>query len=133
MLDFLVVQEHKPITQEVAVAATKRGAPIEDGEFFVWVGKSYDGIASVIDPLWTESDDVAVGARYNKIPTRVGERYGTTELTLGSLQDGDLLSVTDGKFVAAASGTANWKYRGSYAQYGTTMYKVEKVPAQTVA
>lgn len=125
MLCRLVEQENKPILQVVATAAMKRGAIDNAGDFFADVPKNYDGINAVIQPLEKDCEDIAQGARYNKIPTVKGERYATTELTLGSLQVGDTLTTASGKFVA---GSGKWKYQGVYANpYGLTMYIVERV------
>lgn len=133
MLSYLVVQDGKGIVQETAAAAINRGTPLEGGEFFVNADKNYDGINSVIDPKEADCEVVAQGAKYNKIPTFTGERYATTELTIGTLADGDPIVVTNGKFVAAGSGVSySWKYRGVYSNpYGLTMYIVEKVPTAT--
>ena len=127
MLCRLVEQHDKPITQVVLEAAAKRGAPIEGGAYFIDVPKNYDGVNAVIEPLDKDFEDIAAGARVNRIPTRVGERYATTELTVGTLKVGDSLTVTNGKFVA---GNGDWIYGGVYNNpYGLTMYIVEKVPA----
>lgn len=135
MLCRLVEQHDKPITQVVLGAAAKRGAPIEGGEYFIDVPKNYDGINAVVEPKEADFENIASGARVNRIPTRVGERYATTELTVGSLTAGDAIVVSSGKFVAAGASTAyNWIYGGVYNNpYGLTMYIVEKVPAATTA
>ena len=127
MLCRLVEQHDKPITQVVLEAAAKRGAPIEDGAYFIDVPKNYDGVNAVIEPLDSAFEDIAAGARVNRIPTRVGERYATTELTVTGLSVGDTLVVSSGKFV---KGSGDWIYGGVYNNpYGLTMYIVEKGPA----
>ena len=134
MLCRLVEQHDKPITQVVLEAAAKRGAPIEGGAYFIDVPKNYDGVNAVIEPLDSAFEDIAAGARVNRIPTRVGERYATTELTVTGLSAGNALAVSSGKFVKASSGSSDWIYGGVYNNpYGLTMYIVEKVPTKTVS
>lgn len=129
MLSRLVEQSNKPITQVVAAEALKRGTPLEGGEYFADVPKNYDGVYSVMPPREKDSENIAVGDRYNRIPTRIGERYATTELTVGSLSVGDRVTVSGGKFVAG-SNSDSWLYQGVYANpYDLDMYIVEKVPA----
>lgn len=133
MLARLIEQADKPIKQEVAAAAMERGTFIENGNFVVDVPKNYDGINAVVDPKYTDSDTIAIGDTYNKIPVVMGERYATTELTVGTLTDGDGLTLTSGLLVAAASAAKyHLVYRGTYANpYGVTMYAVEVVPEAT--
>ena len=133
MLSRLMEQENKPIKQVVAESALKRGAPLEGGAYFVDVQKNYDGINAVIEPMEKDFEDIAEGQMFNRIPTVLGERYATTELTKGSLVVGKPLKVEGNKFVeATASDPYEWIYDGEYANpYGLTMYIVEKVPAGT--
>lgn len=128
MLSRLIVQGAKPLIQEVAGAAVKRGAPLEGGNYLADVEKNYDGINAEIDPLTVSSDTIAQGSKFNKVVTRKGERYATSELTVGALVEGDALVVTGGKFVAALGGVASeWTYGGEYSnEYGVPMYVVQK-------
>lgn len=125
----LVVMDGKHIPQAVAEAALVRGQPVDDGAFIVSVPKKYDGIAAVIDPKAADSDKIAIGETYNKVPTFVGERYATTEVTgAESLNDGDSLKVEGGKWTA---GDGEWKFGGKFTAhaYGVDLWIVEKVPA----
>ena len=135
MLSRLMVHEMKPIKQLVAESAMKRGMPVENGEYLVDVPKNYNGTNAVGIPNELDFEDIAVGQIYNRIPTQLGDRYATTELTVGSLTAGDPVKVSSGKFVAAATSDAYfWIYDGEYANpYGVAMYIIERVPAGTVA
>ena len=133
MLSRLMEYEIKPIKQVVADKALKRGAPLEDGAYFADVQKNYDGVNAVIEPMEKDFEDIAIGQRYNRIPTLLGERYATTEVEKGELNKGDMVKVQDGKFVSAAGAEAEWMYDGVYDNpYGLDMYIVEKVPPKTV-
>lgn len=132
MLAYLIVDHDKGIPQEAAEAAIKRGTPLEGGAFFADKDKNYDGINAVIQPREIDNDDIAVGELFNKVPTRVGEEYATSELT-GELTAGDPLTVTSNKFAKATSGTAEWEYVGEYSNpFGIAMYHVKRIPAKTV-
>lgn len=123
----LIVMDHKPIPQAVAEAAMVRGAAVDGGKFIASVPKNYDGINAIKDPKWVESDEIAEGAIYNKVPTFVGERYATTEVTgAASLSVGAALTAgANGKW---AAGSGDWKYGGVYANpYGVDMWIIEKV------
>lgn len=116
--------KHSP--QAVATAAMKRGTPIDE-DFIASTPKTYEGIGAVIDQKWVATDDIADGDIYNKVPTFIGERYATTELTPAGLSDGNACTVSAGKFI---KGDGKWVYHGEYPNpYGVTMYIVEKVKA----
>lgn len=128
MLSYLKVENGKPIPQEVAAEDMKRGVPLEGGAFLADKDKTYDGINAVIDPREKDCDVITQGAIYNKVPTRVGESYATTELTVAGLSVGDALTVVDGKFVkATVAGTYEWVYGGVYDNpFDMTMYVVTR-------
>lgn len=129
----LIVLSGKHAPQAVAEVEMIRGQPIEGGAFIVNVPKKYDGINAIYDPKAIESDKIAIGERYNKEPTFVGERYATSEVAdAANLEVGATLTVQDGKFVA---GAGEWKFDGKFTAhaYGIDLWIVEKVPAQTAA
>lgn len=128
MLCRLVEQHDKPITQVVVENATVRGAIIEDGAYFVDRPRDFDGIHAVADYyLEKDFEEIKAGERVNRIPTRTGERYATTEVTTTGLAVGDKLGVSGGKFVKNTNG--RWIYGGEYQNpYGLAMYIVEKGP-----
>lgn len=149
MLRYLQVQKDKPIQILEAGAALKRGgcvvkdytddtvdpATADSGFFLVDNAANYDGINAVIAPTDADFENIASGALCLVVPTYVGERYATTELTIGSLSKGDALIASGGKFVAGVqSDVCDWVYGGTYADpTGLTMYIVERVAPVTVA
>lgn len=149
MLRYLQVLKDKPIQiLEAGSALTRGGCVAKDyatgkvgaataagGFFLVDNAPNYDGINAVIAPTDADFENIASGALCLFTPTFVGERYATTELTLGSLAVGDALKASGGKFVAGASGdSCEWVYGGPYADpTGLTMYIVERVAPVTVA
>ena len=123
----LVVMPHKHIPQAVAEAEMKRGQPLEGGLFIASVPKNYDGVNAIMEPKTVESDKIAVGDRYNKIPTFVGERYATDMIEgADELEDGDALTVADNKW---AAGEGDWKFGGEFTghAFGVKLYIVERV------
>lgn len=146
MLRFLQVNEIKPIKLMKAGADLKRGAVVADdfatdvvtaatgaGDYLVDVPKNYDGINALITPKEKDFEDIKTDALVQRIPTHLGERYATTEVTAAGLAVGDPLAATAGKFVKATSGTYQWVYCGPYADpTGLAMYIVERVSPTTV-
>lgn len=148
MLRFLQVNTAKNIQILDANTALTRGAGVVKDAATGKVGKATaDTCAFLVDaPVNSDGvnaggyDDksfetIEAGAKCLLVPVYVGERYATTELTLGSLSVGDNLAVSAGKFVAAtASKPSNWVYGGTYSDpTGLTMYIIECVPETTVA
>lgn len=144
MLRFLQVNHSKNIPIMKAGAALTRGAVVtldytDDTvdaatdvapEFLVDAVINFDGLnAAYANDASYEA--IASGAKCLAVPCYVGERYATTELTIGSLSVGDGIKGSAGKFVAAATNdVVCWRYGGTYADpTGKTMYIVEKVPA----
>lgn len=133
MLKYLIVDLNKGIAQATAASAMTRGAISDDGEFFADKERNYDGINAAIEQKESAFETIASGELYNKVPTRVGEEYATTELTPTSLSAGDYLKPSSGKLIKASSGAAIWQYVGTYSNpYGVTMYRVRRVPTHTV-
>lgn len=139
MLRFLEVTEGKQIQIVKAGAALKRGAPVAksvandnvtaatgDPLFLVDNAPNYDGVNAAIIPDDAAFEDIASGTLCLAVPAYVGERYATTELTVGSLSKGDTLTASAGKFVAGENG--KWAYGGTYSDpTGLTMYIVERI------
>lgn len=148
MIRALKVQTGKPISIFVASEAMTRGCPVTvdfsdetvdkatatGGIYLVDVPNNYDGLNAVIPPNDTQFENIVEGQKVLVIPTKVGERYATTELTLGAIVAGDGLKASGGKFVeAAANDVVEWKYVGTYADPTGTMYAIERVAPYTVA
>ena len=132
MLSYLIVDHDKGIAQEAAAAAIKRGTPLEGGAFIADKDKSYDGINAVITPREIDNDDIAEGEVFNKVPTRVGEHYATSEVD-GAVAAKDPLKVEGNKFKKADAGSADWECVGEYANpFGVKMYHVKRIPTKTV-
>lgn len=119
----------KDYTDDTLDAATTTGLV-----FLVDVSKNYDGMNAIVSPQDKDFETIAAGATCLAVPTYVGEKFATTELTIGSLTKGDYLKASSGKFVAAATNdVCNYVYGGTYSDpTGLTMYVVECVPAHTV-
>ena len=147
MLRFLQVNAAKNIQILDASVAMTRGACVvknpatgkvslataDSGFFLVDSPDNSDGAnASGVNDKSFEA--IAEGAKCLLVPVYVGERYATTELTVGSLKVGDYLAASAGKFVAAsATKKSNFIYGGTYSDpTGLTMYIVECVPEATV-
>lgn len=132
MLSYLIVDHDKGIAQEAATAAIKRGTPLEGGAFIADKDKSYDGINAVIAPREIDNDDIAEGEVFNKVPTRVGEHYATSEVD-GVVAAKDPLKVEGNKFKKTDAGAADWECVGEYANpFGVKMYHVKRIPTKTV-
>lgn len=149
MLRYLEVLKNKPIQILKAGAALTRGgcvvkdytdgtvdpATADAGFCLIDNAPNYDGINAVIAPTDADFESIASGALCLLVPTFVGERYATTELTPTSLSVGDALIASAGKFVKGAQNdVCDWVYGGTYADpTGLTMYIVERVAPITVA
>ena len=127
MLKYLIVDMYKGIAQAVAEAELVRSAPLdEQGNFLADKERDYNGVHAAMNYKEKEFEKIAVGERYNKVPTRVGEEYAVTELTGGdSMSAGTALTVADGKFIA---GEGNWEFVGVYANpFDLKMYHIRRV------
>lgn len=143
MLRYLQVNEKKPLALMKAGAAMKKGAAIvkdytdgtvdnataTDGIFLVDKANNYDGINAIIPQNDGGYEDIKEGEIVITIPLYVGERYATSELTVGSLNVGDLLKASAGKFVAGTTNdVCNFVYQGEYDDpCGIKLYIVEVV------
>ena len=148
MIRFLQVDENKNIQILKAGEALTRGAAVTKnyatdavgkatatgGIYLVDVAPNYDGINSVIAPTDGSFESIASGALVLFVPTYEGERYATTELTVGALVQGGYLKAASGKFVAGVTNdVCEWVYGGTYSDpTGKTMYIVERVAPKTV-
>lgn len=143
MLRYLQVNEKKPLALMKAGEDMKKGAPVvkdytdgtvdkataTEGIFLVDKANNYDGINAVIPQNDGGFEDIKSGEVVITIPTYVGERYATSELTVGSLKVGDFLKASDGKFVAGVTNdVCNFVYQGEYDDpCGIKLYIVEVV------
>lgn len=103
------------------------------GHYLVDIPKSYTGIYSVVNPEDDAFESIASGAVVNIIPTFIGDRFATDQVTTTGLTTGDPLDVAAGLFQEATSGDSyQWVYGGTYSDPTGTMYIVERVAAATV-
>lgn len=127
MLKYLIVDMFKGIPQAVAEEEMIRSAPLDDqGNFLADKERDYNGIHAAFNFKEKEFETIAVGERFNKVPTRVGEEYAVTELEGGaSMAAGTALAVSGKKF---AAGEGNWEFVEVYANpYGLEMYRIRRV------
>jgi len=148
MFRYLKANGSKPIQMRTLSADMKRGTPVTvdyandevdkasttGGIGFVDIPMNADGLNAVYSPTDGSFEDLKEGTKALYVPTYVGERYATTELTVGNLEVGNYLKTASGKFVSAAnSEVSEWVYGDVYSDpTGLTMYAVEKIPAHTV-
>jgi len=147
MLRFLQEHNDKPIEVLTAGAALARGGfvykdPADDelkvlatglGDDIVDICKNYDGANAVKDPTEADFEAIAENAQALRVPTLVGERYATSEVTRNYADIGDPMTVTNGKLVKATGAAAyQWIYGGTYSDpTGITIHAVEKVVPAT--
>lgn len=127
MLKYLIVDMFKGIPQAVAEEEMIRSTPLDDqGNFLADKERDYNGIHAAFNFKEKEFETIAVGERFNKVPTRVGEEYAVTELEGGaSMAAGTALTVSGKKF---AAGEGNWEFVEVYANpYGLEMYRIRRV------
>lgn len=129
MLKYAIVDTLKGIPQVVAEKEMVRGAILEDGLFFADKERHNDGLAAAYNLKEKDFEKIAQGERFNKIPTRVGEEYYTTEVEgAEALAEGAALTVADGKFAAGEGTVTGWEYVGVYNNpYELNMYHVRRV------
>lgn len=125
------------MTQGMAVTISTANANCSKatgvGHYLVDIPKSYTGIYAIVNPEDDAFESIASGAFVNIIPTYVGDRFATDQVTPTGLSVGDPLDVTAGVFAEATSGDAyQWVYGGTFADPTGTMYIIERVPAATV-
>ena len=129
MLKYAIVDTLKGIPQAVAEEEMVRGAILDDGLFFADKERHNDGLAAAYNQKEKEFEKMEVGAIYNRVPTRVGEEYYTTEVNgAEALSEGAALTVADGKFAAGEGTVTGWVFAGVYANpYDLNMYRVRRV------
>lgn len=149
MLRYLQVVKHRNIPNVICLSAAKRGSfvsvrtevPSTDstvdlgaglGSYILDKPESFDGIHSIYEPDWADSDDIAANERCLMIPSLLGVRYASTEVVATGLAVGDLLTANaSGQLVKAATGdTAIWRFGGPMDKQvidNMTLYVVERV------
>jgi hypothetical protein len=104
------------------------------GDYIVDVPKKYEGIYAVVNPEDDAFEDIDQGDRVLVIPTYVGDRFATDQITITGLSAGDPLDVANGLFIEATSNDAyQWIYVGTYSDPTGTLHVIERVPKGTVA
>lgn len=100
-------------------------AATADTIYMVDVPKNYDGINSMVDPSDGDFEDIKKGARVILVPVLPGERYATSEVTVGTATVGAAMGVSAGKLAAKTNG--EWIYCGTYSDpTGIAMYIVKR-------
>lgn len=144
MIRELETVQNKPVELLLTSAQVTKGAPVdidyEDetvaaatdglGTKLVDINPVYEGIYSIVEPTDADFETAETGTRVRVIQTLPGEMYATSELTKGSLTEGNPVKVSSGKFVAATEGTDDyaWVYRGEYSDpTGIAMYRISRV------
>jgi hypothetical protein len=136
MIRFLQVNTAKNIPNVKAAAELKNGQPVAynpaEGTVSAATGKcaylvkaaeTYNGINAVRMPSDGDYEHIPAGAICHLVPAYEGEHYATTEVTVGSLNAGDRVAATGGKFVANTAG--EWIFNGEYTDpTGLTMYEI---------
>lgn len=148
MLRDLQVKKNKPTEIMTTAAEIVRGTVVTKdlsagtvaaassglGEYFVNGSKEYTGIYSVVNPTDSAHDTLAAGAKCQVVNTFVGERYASSEVTIGTTEVGDPMNVSSGKFVKAAGGSAyQWIYCGYQVDPTGRLPVIEKVAPATAA
>jgi hypothetical protein len=147
MFRYLQVDKDKPIAILTSSESLATGAVVAKdyegnvgkanavaGEFFVDVPKDYTGLNAVYNPTDAGSTEIAQGNLCQVVPTKVGERYATSEATPNYADIGDPMTAVTGKMQKAASEASyQWIYGGTYNDPTGTLYIVEKVAPSTAA
>lgn len=148
MLRFIQVVSNKPIHIMEADGAIDRGeavsidlatgkaAPIGStataAEYIADAPKNYDGINAIVMPTDDTGDSIASGGNVLVIPTYIGERYATDQVTATGLVAGDKVTAKGGKFVEATSAESyNYIYVGTYSDPVGTLHIIERVANAT--
>lgn len=147
MIRYLQVVQGKPIALLSTSAKVRKGAPAAKdfsdktvahaadgmGLYLIDIAPNYDGIYAIVEPTDGAFETAETGEIVRVIPTFAGERYATSEITIDGLVDGDMLTVSAGKFIKASSGEAAWVYCGEYADpTGIKMGVIERVEPTAV-
>lgn len=146
MLRILQSKKNKPFPIMVASAEMKTGSVVNKtlsdgtvavatsgtGEYFVDAPKDYTGLNSVVNPSDADSTTIASGAKCVAIPTYIGDRFATSEVTRNYADAGDPMVVSSGKLVkASATNAYQWIYGGTYSDPAGSLHIVEKVASGT--
>jgi len=146
MLRDLQVKKNKPIEIMTTAAEMIRGTVVTKdlsagtvaaatsglGEYLVNGSKEYTGIYAVVNPTDTIHDTLAAAAKCQVVNTSVGERYASSEVTVGTADIGDPMNVSNGKFVKAAGASAyQWVYGGLQVDPTARLPIIEKVMPAT--
>lgn len=123
--------------QGMAVALDIADAEVDKatgvGDYIVDVPKKYEGLYSIVNPEDNAFEDIAAGDLVLVIPTYIGDRFATDQITTTSLSVGDPLDVASGLFIEATSSDAyQYVYGGTYADPTGTLHIVERVAKATV-
>ena len=147
MIRYLQVVQGKPIALMTASSDVRKGAPAAKdftdmtvaheatgmGLYLIDIAPEYKGMDAIVEPTDGAFEEAKSGAIVRVIPTMIGERYATSELTVGDLTEGDKLSASSGKFVKATAGQAAWVYCGEYSDpTGIKMYAIERIEPVSV-
>jgi len=125
------------MTQGMAVSLDYANSEVDKatgvGDYLVDIPKSYTGLYSIVNPEDDAFEDIAQYAFVNVIPTYVGDRFATDQVTTTGLSVGDPIDATAGVFAEATTGDAyQWVYGGTYADPTGTLYIIERVAKATV-
>lgn len=147
MLRNLLTQADKPVEVLKVGAALTRGAFVykdgsDDelkvltsglGDDIVDICKNYDGVNSIKDPTDGSTETIAENTQAIRVPTLIGEKYATSEVTRNYADKGDPMTVSNGKLVKATGSAAyQWIYDGTHADpSGVALHSVEKVVPAT--
>ena len=103
------------------------------GDYIVDVPKKYEGLYSIVNPEDDAFEDIESGDLVLVIPTYIGDRFATDQITTAGLSAGEPLDVAAGLFVEATSADAyQYIYGGTYADPTGTLHIVERVANATV-
>lgn len=123
--------------QGMAVALDIANAEVDKatgvGDYIVDVPKKYEGLYAIVNPEDDAFEDIETGDLVLVIPTYIGDRFATDQITSAGLSVGDPLDVAAGLFVEATSNDAyQYVYGGTYADPTGTLHIVERVAKATV-
>lgn len=112
-------------------AATRKLAKASGASHYVVTNApSYDDIYAVMEPTAAEHETIESGALCIRVPLELGDVFGTTEVTTTSLNAGDHVIPSAGKYVkdTATNSTSGLVYLGRYDNpWGLDMYTIECV------
>lgn len=93
--------------------------------YMVDIAKTYNGINAVVEPLEKDFEGIKQGDRVIAVPILPGERYATSEVTVGDAAIGDKMAATAGKLAKADNG--DWIYCGEHSDpTGIPMFIVKR-------